>query len=191
MATFAWPAFAPKGAAEEADPLLDAARNKAREEGYAQGQQQALAEQAETQAAMVAALQELVAQRDRLAVDHQAALTELLFKALAALLRVELATNPHVVASLVAEGLDVLNAKLAAVSVRANPQDLEWMRDTGDIEVVADDTVPVGGLAIAMPEKSVEFDLLGKLRDLAALSEEQWDTQLHQDGVDEPSASNP
>ena len=171
MATFAWPAFAPKGATGDRDGLLDAERAKAREEGYAQGQQQALAEQAQTKASMVAALQELVAQRDRLAADHQAAMTDLLFKALEALLRVELATNPKVVASLVTEGLDVLNTKLAAVSVRANPQDLDWMHDTGDIEVVADDTVPVGGLAVAMPDKSVEFDLLGKLRDYAAMAD--------------------
>lgn len=195
MATFAWPAFSPKGSPADSDHLLDAARTKAREEGYAEGQQQALAEQAQMQASMAVALQDLIAQRDRLLVDHQAALTDLLFKALEALLRVELATNPNVVATLVAEALDVLNAKLAAVSVRANPQDLERMGDTGDIEVVADDTVPVGGLAVARPDKSVEFDLLGKLRNLAALSDEQWQQQSEehtlQDRVDEPNAGNP
>ena len=190
MATFVWPAFAPPDATNDSQHLVDADRAKAREEGYAQGQQQALAEQSEVKATMAGALQELIAQRDSLATDYEAALTDLLFKALEALLRVELTSNPKVISSLVAEGLEVLNAKLEAVSVRANPEDLNWLQGVVDIEVVADESVPVGGLAVSVPEQCVEFDLVAKLRDLADIVDDEVDDE-QQSGGHEPNPGNP
>ena len=173
----------PQGTADPSDQVLAAARNQGREQGYAEGKQQALAEQAELKTKLIAALEDLSARRDGLAKDFDDAVTDLIFGTLQALLRVELVTNPQVIANLVAEGLDVLNVKLDTVSVRAHPQDVDWLPSM-EIEVTADATVPLGGLAVAVPDLCVEFDLLAKLRDLR-----QWHSSnaQDQDGVHEPS----
>ncbi len=178
---FSWPALAEHGGASAAQAALDGALAEARERGYAEGHQQALAELAETRTALLASLAELQAAKAALADDYQAAITDLAFSAARALLRVELIVNPDVLSGLVAQALEILDAKLEAVGVCVNPEDASWLPEETPIPVVVDETVPPGGLAVTLPDLSVEFDLIGRLR-------EQFEASGRDD--DEPAIQN-
>ena len=165
MSTFAWPNIA-----GEAPPAaqLDGLREAAREEGYAAGLAQAQSERDERQRALAAALQNLENATRQLGGAQEQAIVDLAFASLAALLRVELTTNPAVLSNLVAEALATLDAQLQAVQILVNPEDLPQLEAVTELPLVADPSVPAAGVRVTLPERAVEFDLLGRLKELAS-----------------------
>lgn len=163
---FAWPNFSPSG--PDGVAVAEQAKQRGFDAGYQQGLEQAQAEQAAMRAQLEQSVAALAQARETLPGDHAAAITSLAFAVLEALMQVELKSNPALVESLVAEALAELGAELDAVTIHACPGDVAWLQGVSQFEIVADDTVAEGGLSVRLPQVSVEFDLLGRVRELSA-----------------------
>ncbi len=153
--------------------LAETLRSGAREQGYQEGIARA---QAEVQSQLLEVMTTLTAaqqERHRLAVQHEGALADLALQIARKVIGAHLEADPTLVARIVQHAISELEPS-TALEVRINPQDLAAVESArreverlvsggGRIDIIADETVDVGGVVLVSPVGEVDARISTKL----------------------------
>jgi len=172
--TFVWPNFAIRDPA--ADRVLDAAREAARQEGHAEGFARgreeglaaAAAEVEAMQRAQAAALAELEATVRDDERAQLARLARLLEELCVQVLGSALGREPELFETVLRAALDRLRAGAEAAEVVVNPADHDALAAhlDGRLPLRSDSAIPAGGFSVRLPDRAVDFDPVGEIREL-------------------------
>lgn len=174
--TFVWPDFAIRDPA--ADRVLEAVREAARREGHAEGfargREEGLAAAAAEIEAMQRAQAEALAELDgtvrdgaRQQIDRLARLLEELCTQV---LGRALVREPELFETVLHAALDRLCAGAEAAEVVVNPADHDALAAhlDGRLPLRSDAGIPAGGFSVRLPDRAVDFDPAGEIRELLA-----------------------
>lgn len=165
---YVWPELTARPRHDAAGPSADEVRERARQEGHAEGLRQGLEEARQRVDAEVAAM------RDQLAAGLaglDTALGELRQRDLDALtaaalgvcrhvLGWELRTTPEAFEQMLADALARLDAQVSEVDVYLHPDDHAWLHAAyhGAAALHADPAVPSGGLSVRTRAQAADYD---------------------------------
>jgi flagellar biosynthesis/type III secretory pathway protein FliH len=153
--------------------LAETLRSGAREQGYQEGVQRA---QGEVQTQLIEALSALTAagqERHRLAQQHEGALADLALQIARKVIGESLVADPTLVGRIVQDtirdlepttSLEVRVSHADLATVEASRRELERLvQGNGRVEIIADETVDVGGVVLVSPVGEVDARIATKL----------------------------
>ncbi len=154
---------------ELAETLRSGARDQGYQDGIARAQAEVQSQLLEVMAALTSAQQE----RHRLALQHEGALAELALQIARKVIGAHLDADPTLVARIVEQTIKELEPS-TALEVRVHPGDLaaveasrreleRLVQGNGRIDIMADDTVDVGGVVLVSPVGEVDARIETKL----------------------------
>lgn len=153
--------------------LAETLRAGAREQGYKEGLARA---QAEVQSQLLEVMGALTAaqhERHQLALQHEGALADLALQIARKVIGAHLDADPTLVSKIVQHAISELEPS-TALEVRVNPHDLAAVEASrreverlvsggGRVDIIADDTVDVGGVVLVSPVGEVDARVSTKL----------------------------
>jgi flagellar biosynthesis/type III secretory pathway protein FliH len=153
--------------------LAETLRSGAREQGYQEGVARA---QAEVQGQLLEVMTTLTAaqqERYRLAQQHEGALADLALQIARKVVGAHLEADPTLVSKIVQHAIHELEPS-SALEVRINPGDVpavetsrreieRLVQGAGRVDIIADDTVDVGGVVLVSPVGEVDARISTKL----------------------------
>lgn len=177
-------------ARQQAEEILNEARERAAEirlqahqdgyhEGRAEGLEEARREMEEAMTLVRAAAREAKQIRDRIILNSERQVVELVLDVVRKLVATELDQNPKVVVETVERAIKRAGSQ-RIVRIRVNPQDLETVtvafpEGTGDWDVVPDGAVSVGGCVIDTESGTIDARLETQLAEVERALTEMTD----------------
>ena len=139
---YSWPALS-VGTGSDFAELREAARSQGYEDGYSAGHQQARSELEQIRLDLSESLRSIPGQIETFNQQDEQTLLAMIRSLCAALLGVELTTNPQILESIVTEAVERLNAQRSALTLVIAPEDESWVNCEG-VTIVIDPAQKTG-----------------------------------------------